>query len=328
MTDIKISVIIPVYNVEKYLCECVDSVLNQTYRNIEVILVDDGSTDNSPKLCDQYSKRDNRVMVIHKKNGGLSSARNAGMKTMTGEYFVFLDSDDYWNSNRFLKDAVINYLEFKNTDVVIFGYAKYFEDTGEKIDYIDFSREFSGENKLEQIKSLIESDMFQSSSCNKIIKTSIYESNDLTFREGIFSEDIDWNARLLIYADSFDVMKRTVYMYRQNSQSITHTKNKKYITDLKNNILRILELSQKILDEPYYIYYMNYCSYQYITFLNCLCNIDKNENVTEEKTEMKKYTWLLNYHINRKTKIVYRFNKIFSYYGMLKILKIYLKLRG
>ena len=90
-----ISVIIPIYNVEKYLDRCVDSIINQTYKNLEIILVDDGSPDGSPQICDDYAKKDHRVQVIHKKNGGLASARNAGMDVMTGKYLFFLDSDDW-----------------------------------------------------------------------------------------------------------------------------------------------------------------------------------------------------------------------------------------
>ena len=90
-----ISVIIPVYNVEKYLNRCIESVINQTYKNLEVILIDDGSTDNSGKICDEYAKKDNRIKVIHKQNGGVSSARNAGLSIAKGEYIGFVDSDDY-----------------------------------------------------------------------------------------------------------------------------------------------------------------------------------------------------------------------------------------
>ena len=95
MSKPKISVVIPIYNVEKYLQRCVDSVLNQTLRDLEIILVDDGSPDKCPLICDQYAKKDSRVFVIHKKNGGLASARNAGMKAATGTYLFFLDSDDW-----------------------------------------------------------------------------------------------------------------------------------------------------------------------------------------------------------------------------------------
>ena len=89
-----ISVIIPIYRVELYLKECIDSVLNQTYKNMEIILVDDGSDDNCPNICDAYKKKDSRIQVIHKKNGGLSDARNAGIEIAKGEYICFIDSDD------------------------------------------------------------------------------------------------------------------------------------------------------------------------------------------------------------------------------------------
>ena len=101
-----ISVIVPVYNVEKYLRKCVDSIVNQTYKNLEIILVDDGSPDNCGKICDEFAEMDNRVMVIHKENGGLSSARNAGLDIATGEYITFVDSDDYIENDTYEKVVV------------------------------------------------------------------------------------------------------------------------------------------------------------------------------------------------------------------------------
>ena len=90
----KVSIIVPVYNVEKYLPKCIESILNQTYTNLEVILIDDGSTDSSGKICDEYARRDGRIKVIHKENGGNSSARNAGLDCCTGDFLAFVDSDD------------------------------------------------------------------------------------------------------------------------------------------------------------------------------------------------------------------------------------------
>lgn len=115
-TDYKITVIVPVYNVDKYLENCVSSIINQTYRNIEILLVDDGSTDQSGQLCDRFKDSDSRVRVIHKENGGLSSARNAGLDEMSGDYVTFVDSDD-WLTNDMLECQLSEALQY-NVDIV------------------------------------------------------------------------------------------------------------------------------------------------------------------------------------------------------------------
>ena len=112
-----ISLVVPIYNVEKFLGQCIESIINQTYNDIEIILVDDGSTDNSGKICDEYKSIDNRIRVIHKVNGGLSSARNAGMRIAQGEYICFIDSDDYIDSQM----LEIMKKQIKNADIVICG---------------------------------------------------------------------------------------------------------------------------------------------------------------------------------------------------------------
>ena len=105
-----ITVIVPVYNVEKYLTRCVDSIINQTYKNLEIILVDDGSTDSSPAICDNYAKKDSRINVIHKQNNGASSARNAALDIASGDYIGFVDSDDYINRDMYasLFDSIVD----------------------------------------------------------------------------------------------------------------------------------------------------------------------------------------------------------------------------
>ena len=116
-----VSVIVPVYNVEKYLEECCDSILNQTYKNLEIILIDDGSDDNSPKICDSYKEKDSRVKVIHQKNSGVSSARNNGIKNSCGDFIIFADSDDKLEKN--MCEKAVEALS-QNTDAVFFGYKR------------------------------------------------------------------------------------------------------------------------------------------------------------------------------------------------------------
>lgn len=125
-----VSIIIPVYNVEKYLRECIDSVINQTYKNLEIILVDDGSTDSSGKICDEYVEKDSRVVVVHKKNEGPSKTRNAGLENANGKYVYFLDSDDYIESTAL--ELLINTAESKQADLVFFD-AHSFSDDGSQI---------------------------------------------------------------------------------------------------------------------------------------------------------------------------------------------------
>lgn len=327
MSSIKFSIIIPVYNVEKYLNECVDSVLNQTYKNMEIILVDDGSTDGSPQICDSYAEKDNRIKVIHKKNGGSSSARNAGIKNMTGDYVLFLDSDDFWDDISLLcrTDEVIRKY---GSDVIVLGYRKFYDEKKVYVNGYDTTIYEHGKTKAEQIKSLIDNNLFESSAWSKIVNTKLFRDNRLFFTEGVYSEDIDWSARLLIYADSFYALPGYSIAYRQNSSSITHNIKKKNIEDLKNAIVKIVNFSVEINDQDYYEWFMNYCSYQYITFLNCICGFKEPEQIKSDRKEMQEYAFILNYHSNKKVKMVYIFKKIFGFKGMLIVLKLYLKLRG
>ena len=123
------SIIIPIYNVEKYLTECIESVLNQSFKSFEVILVNDGSPDNCGKICDEFAEKDKRIHVIHKANGGLSDARNAGMRVMTGEFVYFLDSDDYIVDNAI--ERMVSVITEKRADAVSFGYIKIDDDEKE-----------------------------------------------------------------------------------------------------------------------------------------------------------------------------------------------------
>lgn len=116
----KVSIIVPIYNVEKYLSKCIESILSQTYKNIEIILVNDGSLDNSAQICDEYAKKDDRIIVIHKANGGVSSARNAGLDIATGKYIGFVDPDDYIENNMY--ELMVNKIEKYKADIAICGY--------------------------------------------------------------------------------------------------------------------------------------------------------------------------------------------------------------
>lgn len=204
-----VSVIVPVYKVESYICRAVDSLLNQTYRNLEIILVDDGSPDKCPKICDDYGHRDSRIRVIHKKNGGLSDARNVGLKVATGKYITFLDSDDYISL-----DAIEKFLRIaqeQNVDVVCCG-LNLIDDHGEIYDYRkgDVSFKANGET----VAKLLLKDIFPYNFCpSKFYKRTLFDG--ITFPVGRIYEDIATTYRVISKAASVYCMKECMYYYER-----------------------------------------------------------------------------------------------------------------
>ena len=222
------SIIVPVYNVEKYLCECVDSVLKQTYKDFELILVDDGSTDRSSDICDEYAKNDNRIKVVHKQNGGQSTARNAGVEIANGKFAVFIDSDDMLSDVNFLRD-IKNLIDSK-TDVVIFRYCKYY-DNG-KIDNCGINlNNIKHSEKQAILKELVKRDAFFCSCWSKCVRLDILKENNIEFDTNLSCEDMDWYYSVVFNVNSFKVIDKPYVYYRQRENSVTSNFKKKSIVD-------------------------------------------------------------------------------------------------
>lgn len=295
--SIKVSVIIPIYNVEKYLKQCVDSVLNQSYQNLEIILVDDGSPDGCPQICDDYQKKDERIIVIHKLNGGLSSARNAGMKVVTGNYIIFLDSDDFWDDINGLA-RLVERIEITNPDVLSFSYKKFYEDDNvKKIAYKGKkSRPLEFDDAAKQLDYITLNSLYIACAWNKIIRSELLQQG-MCFEEGIFSEDIEWCARLLCKARNYDFLNEPFYCYRQRRDSITHTFGEKSCIDLKNNIIACVKKAEK-LDDGYRKYLYRYIAYQISTYIIVQALAEVSPTCCIE--ELESYSWILKYHANNK----------------------------
>lgn len=222
----KVSIIVPVYKVEQYLKRCVDSLINQTLTDIEIILVDDGSPDNCPQMCDEFAKQDPRIKVIHKQNGGLSSARNAGIEASTGEYLGYIDSDDYAEQDMFEKlynCAVVNKVDFVMAD-----YYRISADNKKKktLDIREgFYTKKDIENEIFPMLIMRENVDFGPllSVWHCLYKTDFIKQNNLFFDNEIkWSEDCIYSAILGYKANSFYYMKdECVYNYIQNSGSIS-----------------------------------------------------------------------------------------------------------
>ena len=220
----RVTIIIPVYNTEPYLHECFNSVIYQTFREIEIILVDDGSTDKSGQICDEYGALDNRIIVIHKHNGGLSSARNAGLKLATGEYIYFLDSDDYIELNTIEKLYFL--AKVHNLDMVLFT-AKPFVDGNFKEDcrinnyeiYLHHTNEVM--NGIYCLEKSIERGEYLDSSCIRIYRSSLFDAGRrLSFQEGIIHEDLDIGIITLLNSERVMKVNRSFYHRRYRSGSI------------------------------------------------------------------------------------------------------------
>lgn len=231
--DKLVSVIIPIYKVEEYLRECVENIMNQTYKNLEIILVDDESPDKCGEICEEYKAQDNRIVVIHKENGGLSDARNAGMKIMKGEYIVFVDSDDYMAPDGI--EYLVKLLEERDADMVIGGERSVL-DTGEvTFTTMPDDREIIEEMDVEE--ALVELFVNGCSSWGRVYRRAVHEG--IEFPKGEINEDEAIMVSLIERCKKIVKTNRPVYDHRVRDESITTTKfhRKKliWVEHCKNN---------------------------------------------------------------------------------------------
>lgn len=221
-----ITIIVPVYNVEKYIKKCIDSILHQTYKNLEIILVDDESPDNCGTICDEYTQKDYRVRVIHKKNGGLSDARNIGLKIANGKYIGFIDSDDYIKRN--MIQDLYNLLKEKNADISICAYELLNEDEKPKANK---SGKIYSFDSIEAIRELLMSKLITSHCWNKLYKKELWEN--IEFPIGRKFEDIAVmhlifeKAKRIVYKDEIG------YYYIKRNNSIMKNVNESLVNDLR-----------------------------------------------------------------------------------------------
>ena len=238
----KLSVIIPVYNVEKYLKECLDSITRQTVKDIEIICVDDGSTDNSPDILKEYQKKDSRIKIITKENGGQASARNLGIKEAQGEYIAFIDSDD------FIEEEMLEKLYTKanddNLDIAMCKIATYNNQTGEIKDNVwyymlgifrDFEKDVFNHKDTKEFTCNIAVTPY-----NKIYKTSLIKDNDILFPEGLIFEDEKFFYDIYLRAKKVSIIPEFLYYYRVSRKGSTVDIEK------ENDYTDIIEISKQI----------------------------------------------------------------------------------
>lgn len=320
------SVIVPIYKVEKYIGQCVQSVLEQTELDFELILVDDGSPDRCGEICEGYKKQDDRIKVIHKKNGGLSSARNAGLDIASGKYIIFLDSDDFWNDRDALKNICNNLFE-TNADVLVFPAKRYYEGTG-KVTFIlsdEVSRNQIIDVKVEKaIQYMLERNIFRAAAWNKVIRKNLIDEHHMRFKEGVLSEDMDWCGDLLLYSARFDFYGNPFYSYRQQrAGSITSGKTEKLVADKIYMCWKGYKQAKEYPDKTRGRLLACYYAYEYAVTLGVSSGV-KNKMVLQSMEELQP---LLQYDLCNKVKKVNRLRKIAGYTLTRKALCFFVKIK-
>ncbi len=286
--NILCSIIIPVYNVEKYLERCINSIINQTEKNIEIILVDDGSLDKSGDICDSFAKNDSRIVVIHKKNGGLSDARNKGLEISNGKYILFVDSDD-WCQKNFVKE-ICNIAELNLVDLVVCGYKINYVNNNYSINKnFNFEKKFYGKKEIpEAIINLDINGMFNVV-WNKLYKREIIEKFRIKFDiNGVPGEDLLFNCKYFRYINNIYLLDKIYYNYmRQDEETLVC----KYREDLYNKVKIFNQQREKLYD----FYNMNSKIYKkilselYIEYIFCCIPNLYRKDCCLTKYERKKY---------------------------------------
>lgn len=244
----KISVIIPIYNVEKYLRETLESVINQTLKEIEIILVNDGSTDNSLEIAEEYKRKDQRIKLINQENSGLSVARNVGIENSTGQYILFVDSDDYLELNTL--NECYNCYKNKKVDLIYFEARPFLDGINKKINYncyqkqgiIEENRIYSGE---EFLKICLKNNIYTPSACLYLIRKDLLK--DLRFFPKIYHEDDLFTTKLLLKVEKVYYIAKKFYNRRYRIDSIT---TKKISLDhIRSRYIIFKELEKLLLEQ-------------------------------------------------------------------------------
>lgn len=328
MFNLKLSIIIPVYNSEKHLSECVNSVLNQTYTNFEIILVNDGSSDSSGKICDDFSKSDSRIITVHKKNGGTSSARNAGIDAATGDYITFMDNDDYWDDTTAL-ETVMHQLEENNSDILMHENSILWVDTNEFIPAKTncIREDIVNKPAPEALSRIIESGAF-SLYCvwSKVFKTSIIKDNGVRFPEGMRNEDTYFCLNAFLLAKSYDWCNKSFYVYKKgHSTAQTRTLKYSHLNDLKNLCIRFAEdIEAKKYGEDFKNALLSYLAFPYCVWMG-QSKIVKAPELKEDLKCMKKYRYLLKYNLHPNVKKIRLANRFLGFAITSMLLSFYIK---
>lgn len=269
-----ISIIVPIYNVGKYLPKCIESILNQTFKNFELILVNDGSTDNSGVVCDDYAKKDTRIKIIHKSNGGVSSARNAGLYVAKGEYIGFVDPDDYIDKNMYEK--LYRLCIDNNSDIAI---CRFNREINRKIQNKESTEEIIELNNMEAMNELFKGNLYRFSLCNKLFSKKCF--NDVLFPEERIHEDLSTTYKLFANSKKAVYINYCGYIYvRRENSILTSTYNEKRLQAFIawDEIIEFIDKNYYEIIEQVIATFTYWCVDNILYILNQVNNSKKKNN--------------------------------------------------
>ena len=293
-----VSVVVPIYNVAEYLNECIDSILAQDYKKTEIILVDDGSTDHSGKICDEYASKNRNIRVIHQKNGGLSAARNKGLSVAKGTYICFIDSDDYILPG-YLSE-MLNVMKKNKSDICVCGYSE----------IVPPEKTITGQDAT--IQFLVQQENLDILAWNKIYRLDLFKDFDVTYPEGKKNEDNLTTYKLYSHADKVSYISKSLYYYRERENSIMKKLNE--IERLKMRELAAKEAQEylrgnDILKKAANVALLT-AKYAYID--------ESIAGKIDQKYFKESREWILDHHDDYKNnELVYK--KLKLYYSLLSI---------
>ena len=294
------TIIVPVYKVEKYLEECLNSVIEQDFKDYEIILIDDGSPDKSPMICDEYAKEYDNISVLHKQNEGLSAARNDGVLSARGKYIIFLDSDDKLADKYTLLNLYRFITETNSRMIYCPMLARFSDDYSENFPKILQKNNISFVQLYKYVRSkklLFCAQLF-------IIEKSLFDSRNIYFYKGIYHEDMDWIPRLFTISDVISIFNKPYYLYRNNPESIVNNYNQKRF-DSVCQIITNLNTNEKILQKKkMHKIWLN----QNLYCLFCDMRLCKKKNYTLYENNVKKLISLYTENLkdlDLRNKIVY-----------------------
>ena len=309
---VEVSIIVPIYNAEKYLSRCIDSILNQTYKNYEVILVNDGSKDDSINICNKYMALNNKIKILNKENGGVSSARNLGIENSKGKYIIFVDPDDSIDND--LLEYCLNIIRENDCEIVCYGMKTYKNDILQSNIYNDEIVEIYESEEI--IKEYARSGKFLYSSCNKLFSKKLLDNTKVRFSNEIrYAEDALFNYCIFMHTNRLAISNLKKYNYFINDKSTV-----KSVTEKRLDILKAQKKIYDILECHKYLEYKELILKQYIE--SCILiaiDIAREKSILNKRCILKEVKYDIKYNkdmlmgykfIDNKQKYIFNITKI------------------